>query len=436
VYCVERYKIINRLRKKRQKFFRRRRALVNYLQRQLDPLIQVLSERKTLLEVSLATAASSMFILSLFLPWWNISSNIGTASAPLWSAQAIQGWAPLASDIRPDWYLLLPVVVAALIAILLAGTSWKEGTALHVLISIIVPMEILSAQGLLFNYLGTYLNSVVSAPSNSGSAGYFTGTPGVGIILYLGGYGISTVLLAFKVLMNDNVPMGRVKILSILVVFSGFYWYLIGSIAFPGNPAWPWVMLLDSAFIETTALLLWYSRRNGWLSMKAGWRDRLQLLFLPTLVLLDAVTTNYAIPVTGSSGPLTTSGTTVRDASLLVNTVQSSGVPQAAYLFWTLLTLQVIALSYLSLGLTSNTKLGSFPRFLASYALNMMITAYAFTVSNNLLLIFTGRTWFANSEALVLVIALAVTFSFLVSISNVWGLTRLGDLMREWKVRY
>jgi hypothetical protein len=64
----------------------------------------------------------------------------------------------------------------------------------------------------------------------------------------------------------------------------------------------------------------------------------------------------------------------------------------------------------------------------------MMITAYAFTVSNNLLLILTGRTWFENSEALVLVIALAVTMSFLVSVSNVWGLTRLGDLKRDWKV--
>jgi len=378
-----------------------------------------------------------MFILSLFLPWWRISSDIGAASAPLWSAQAIQGWVPLAGDIRPDWYLILPVVVAALVAVLLAGASWKEGIALYVLASIIVPLEILSAQGLLFNYLASYLYAIANAPnSHSVGSGYFTGTPGLGIILYLVGYGVVTVLLTFKILSKDAVPLGRIKILSILVVFSGFYWYLIGSIAFPGNPAWASVMTLDTAFIETTALLLWSARQNGWLSMRGGWRDRLQLLFLPALVLLDAVTTNYALPVTGTGGPLVSSGATVRDASLLVNTVQNSGVPQVAYLFWTLLTLQVVALSYLTLGLATNTKLRSFPRFLAGYALNMMITAYAFTVSNNLLLIFTGRTWFANSEALVLVIALAVTFSFLVSISNVWGFTRLGDLVHEWKVRY
>ncbi len=418
-----------------QSFLRRRRALVSYLQAQFDPLVQLLSEKKTLFRVSLATAASTMFVLSLLLPWWRISSDIGTASAPLWSAQAIQGWAPLAGDVSPDWYLLLPVVVAALVAVLLAETSWKEGIALYALASIIAPLEVISAQGLLFNYYVSYLNAVANSPSHSGAAGYFTGTPGIGIILYLIGYGIVTVLLTFKILTKDAIPLGRVKIISILVAFSGIFWYLIGSIALPANPAWVWVMTLDTAFIETTGLLLWFSKQNGWLTIRGGWRDRIQLLLLPMLVILDALTTNYAIPATGASGPLSTSETTVRDASLLVNTVQSSGVPQIAYLFWTLLTLQVVALSYLTLGLTSNTKLRSFPRFLASYALNMMITAYAFTVSNNLLLIFTGRTWFANSEALVLVIALAVTLSFLVSISNVWGLTRLGDLKREWSVR-
>ncbi len=376
-----------------------------------------------------------MFILSLILPWWSISSDIGTASAPLWSAQAIQGWAPLNGDISPDWYLLLPVVVAALVAVLLAEASWKESIALCVLASIIVPLEVISAQGLLFNYYLSYLNTATNAPNNAGVAGYFTGTPGIGMILYLVGYGIVSVLLAFKILMKDAVPLGRVKIISILVVFSGFFWYLIGSIAFPANPAWVWVMTLDTAFIETTGLLLWFSRQKGWLSLRGGWRDCLQLSLLPILVSIDALTTNYAIPATGADGPLAASGTTVRDASLLVNTVQSSGVPQIAYLFWTLLTVQVVALSYLTLGLTSNTKLRSFPRFLANYALNMMITAYAFTVSNNLLLIFTGRTWFANNEALVLVIALAVMMSFLVSVSNVWGLTRLGDLKREWSVR-
>ncbi len=417
--------------------FRTGGARIRDLKEQLSSLVQLLSEKKMLLEVSLSVAASSMFILSLILPWWRISSDIGGASVPIWSAQPVQGWVPLASTIRPDWYLLLPVIVAALVAVLLAGTSWKEGIALFLLASIIVPWELLSAQGLLINYLFTYLNAIGSVPSSySGGTGYFTGTPGIGVVLYLAGYAIVTILLTFKVVSRDPVPLGRVKIVSILVIFSGFYWYLIGSIAFPGNPAWAWVMTMDTAFIETTGILLWSSRRNGWLSLRRGWRDRLQLLFLPALVLLDALTTNYAIPVTGSSGPLASSGTTVHDASLLVNTVQSSGVPQVAYLFWTLLTLQVIALSYLTLGLASNTKLRSFPRFLASYTLNMMITAYAFTVSNNLLLIFTGRTWFSNSEALVLVLALAVTLSFLVSASNVWGLTRLGDLKRDWSVRF
>jgi hypothetical protein len=66
----------------------------------------------------------------------------------------------------------------------------------------------------------------------------------------------------------------------------------------------------------------------------------------------------------------------------------------------------------------------------------MMITAYAFTVSNNIFLIVTGRTWFANNQALVAVIALAVTLSFLVSISTVWGLRRLGDLKRDWRVQF
>lgn len=409
---------------------------MRYLQLQLDSLLRLLSQRKVLFEVSLSAAASAMFILSLFLPWWRIDSDIGGASAPLWSAEPIQAWAPLSTSIRPDWYLLLPVIMAALVALLFAGTSWKEGMALYLLASIIVPWELISAQGILVNYFFSYLDAVTSVTTGLSGGGYFIGTPGVGVILYLGAYAIVTVLLAFKLVFKDPVPLGRIKIVSILVIFSGFYWYLIGSIAFQSNPGWTWVMTLDTAFIETTGMLLWFSGRNGWLFVKAGWKERIQFFFLPVLVLLDALTTNYALPVTGASSVSTASGTTVRDASLLVNTVQTSGVPQVAYLFWTLLTLQVVALSYLTLGLTANTKLRSFPRFLASYALHMMIAAYAFTVSNNILLIFTGRTWFANSEALVLVIALAVTLAFLISASNVWGLTRLGDLKREWSVRF
>lgn len=119
-----------------------------------------------------------------------------------------------------------------------------------------------------------------------------------------------------------------------------------------------------------------------------------------------------------------------------MNTVQSSRLPQVAYLFWTLLTLQVIGLSYLTLGLASNTKLRSFPRFLASYTLNMMIVAYAFAVSSNIIFIFTGRTWFATSEAIVLVLILAVMMAFLVSISTVWGLRGLGNLKRDWSVHF
>ncbi len=387
--------------------------------------------------MALATMASTMFVLSLFLPWWGIDSNIGPTSAPLWSSQPLQGWVVSADLIRPNWYLMLPVLIAALVSLLFAGISWKEGIGLYVLASLIVPWQLLSAQSLLVNYFFTYLNAVSNLSANNASGtGYFTGTPGVGIVFYLLAYATLTILLVYKLLMKDSIPLGRLKIVSILVIFSGFYWYLIGSMAFPSNPAWAWILGLDTGFILATGLLLWSARRNGWLSPMSGWRERIQLLFLPVLVLMDALTTNYAIPVIGTAGPLGSTSTSVHDASLLINSVQSSGLPQVAYLFWTLLMVQVFAFAYLTLGLTLNTKLRSFPRFLASYALQMMIAAYAFTVSNNLLLIFTGRTWFTNSGALVLVIALAVMLAFVLSASNVWGLRHLGDLKREWSVRF
>ncbi len=403
---------------------------------QLESMLQLLFDRMILLKVALATAASSMLLLSIFLPWWSIRTDLGGASAPIWSSQPIQGWVPLGDQTRPDWYLLLPIILMALVSLLIVAASWKESVALYSLVSVIVPWETASAQGVLASYFATYLNAVSSSTNGYFNVvGNFTAVPSVGFILFLAGYSIMTILLASKLVLKDATPIGRLNVVSILVVFSSVYWYLIGSIAYPDNTSWTWVVALDAAFIVTTGVLLWSSKRNGWLSLMKGWRERIQLSLLPALVVLDAVTTNYALPITGTNGPLSNSGAPVRDASLIVNTVQSSGLPQVAYLFWSLLILQVVALSCLTLGLASNPKLRAFPRFLASYTLYMIIAAYAFTVSNNFLLIFTGRTWFQNSEAPMLVIATAVTLAFLLSVSTVWGLTHLSDLKRDWKVR-
>ncbi len=412
-------------------------APVRFLRMQFADLCRLLLNRTALFKVALATAASSMLLLSTVLPWWSISTDIGAASAPLWASQPLQGWATLGNTLRPDWYLLLPILMAVLVSLLLVDSSWKEGVALFSLVSFIVPWEMASAQSVLSGYFLTYLDAASSSTSlTSGVIGHFDAVPAAGFVLYLVGYSVMTILLAYKLILRDKVPFGRMNLVSILVVFSSLCWYLIGSLAYPDNPSWSWVMALDAAFIATTGVLLWSSLRNGWLSSLRGWRERAQITLLPALVVLDALTTNYALPVVGSGGPLSASNAQVHDASLLVNTVQNSGLPQVAYLFWSLLILQVVALSCLTLGLASNEKLRSFPRFLASYTLYMMIAAYSFTVSNNILLIFTGRTWFQNSYALVLVVALAVTLAFILSVSSVWGLTRLSDLKRDWRVHF